>query len=72
MQSKDLQTEIATLKLQMLDLERNLDQAFSRNLELKETKKIYHELKLAKEKLTRLTELYDQIILLPEQKFHKP
>ena len=72
MQSKDLQTEIATLKLQILDLERSLDQAFSRNLELKETKKIYHELKLAKEKLTRLTELYDQIILLPEQKFHKP
>ena len=61
MQSKDLQTEIATLKLQILDQERSLDQAFSRNLELKETKKIYHELKLSKEKLTRLSELYDQI-----------
>jgi hypothetical protein len=54
------------LKLQILDLERSLDQAFSRNLELKETKKIYHELKLAKEKLTRLTEMYDQIIPLSE------
>ena len=59
MQSKDLQTEIATLKLQVLDQERILDQAFSRNLELKETKKIYHVLKLLKEKLTRLSELYE-------------
>jgi hypothetical protein len=58
MQSKDLQTEIAALKLQILDQERSLDQAFSRNLELKETKKIYHELKLAKEKLTRLSDLF--------------
>jgi hypothetical protein len=49
-----------------MDQERTLDQAFSRNLELKETKKIYHELKLLKEKLTRLTELYDQILPLPE------
>jgi hypothetical protein len=59
MQSKDLQTEIAALKLQILDQERSLDQAFSRNLELKETKKIYHELKLAKEKLTRLSDLFE-------------
>ena len=58
MQSNDLQTEIATLTLQILDQERILDQAFARNLELKETKKIYHALKLSKEKLTRLTELY--------------
>ena len=59
MQSKDLQTEIATLKLQVLDQERILDQAFSRNLELRETKKIYHELKLLKEKLTRISELHE-------------
>jgi hypothetical protein len=59
MQSNDLQTEIATLNLQILDQERTLDQAFARNLELKETKKIYHTLKLSKEKLTRLTELYE-------------
>lgn len=59
MQSKDLQTEIAALKLQILDQEKSLDQAFSRNLELKETKKIYHELKLAKEKLTRLSDLFE-------------
>ena len=57
MQSKDLQTEITSLKLQILDQERTLDQAFARNLELKETKKIYHELKLLKEKLTRISEL---------------
>ena len=59
MESKDLQTEIATLKRQILDQERNLDNAFSRNLELKETKKMYHELKLLKGKLTRLSELYE-------------
>jgi len=39
MQSKDLQTEITLLKLQVLDQERILDQAFARNLELKEIKK---------------------------------
>jgi len=50
---------MATLKCQILEQERILDQAFSRNLELKETKKIYHELKLLKEKLTRLSELYE-------------
>ena len=59
MQSSDLQTEMATLNLQILDQERILDQAFARNLELKETKKIYHELKLLKEKMTRLSELYE-------------
>jgi hypothetical protein len=59
MQSKDLQTEIAALKLQILDQERSLDQAFSRNLELKETKKIYHKLKLAREKLTWLSDLFE-------------
>jgi hypothetical protein len=59
MQSNDLQTEITALKLQILNQERILDQAFSRNLELKETKKIYHELKLLKEKLTRISELYE-------------
>ena len=59
MESKDLQTEIATLKRQILDQERNLDNAFSRNLELKETKKMYHELKLLKGKRTRLSELYE-------------
>ena len=66
MRSNDLQTEISLLQLRIMDQERTLDQAFSRNLELKETKKIYHELKLLKEKLTRLTELYDQILPLPE------
>ena len=59
MQSKDVQTEIAALKLQILDQEKSLDQAFSRNLELKETKKIYHELKLAREKLTWLSDLFE-------------
>ena len=49
MQSNDLLTEITTLKLQILDQERILDQAFSRNLELK----------VIKEKLTRLSELYE-------------
>jgi hypothetical protein len=57
MQSDDLQTEITSLKLQILDQERILDQAFSRNLELKETRKIYHVLKLLKEKLTKISEL---------------
>jgi len=59
MQSNDLQAEITALNLQIRDQERTLDQAFARNLELKETKKIYHELKLLKEKLTRLSELYE-------------
>jgi hypothetical protein len=59
MQPNDLQTEITALKLQVLNQERILDQAFSRNLELKETKKLYHELKLLKEKLTRISELYE-------------
>jgi hypothetical protein len=59
MQSNDLLAEITTLNLQVLNQERILDQAFSRNLELKETKKIYHELKLLKEKLTRISELYE-------------
>ena len=57
MQSNDLQTEINALKLKILDQEKILDQGFARNLELKETKKIYHELKLLKEKLTTLSEL---------------
>ncbi len=59
MQSNDLLAEITALNLQVLNQERILDQALSRNLELKETKKIYHELKLLKEKLTRISELYD-------------
>ena len=59
MQSNQLQNEIAILNLQILDQERILDQAFARNLELKETKKIYHELKLLKEKMTRLSESYE-------------
>ena len=59
MQSNDLQMEISSLKLQVLEQERTLDQAFSRNLKLKETKKIYHELKLLKEKLTKISELYE-------------
>jgi len=59
MQSNDLLVEITALNLQVLNQERILDQAFSRNLELKETKKIYHELKLLKEKLTRISELYE-------------
>jgi hypothetical protein len=59
MQSNDLLAEITTLNLQVLNQERILDQAFSRNLELKKTKKIYHELKLLKEKLTRISELYE-------------
>ena len=59
MQSKDLQTEITSLKLQVLNQERILDQAFARNLELKETKKIYHELKLLIERLTKISELYE-------------
>ncbi len=66
MESNDLQTEISLLQLRIIDQERMLDQAFSRNVELKETKKIYHELKLLKEKLTRLTEKYDQILPLSE------
>jgi hypothetical protein len=59
MQSNDLLTEITALNLQVLNQERILDQAFSRNLKLKETKKIYHELKILKEKLTRISELYE-------------
>ena len=59
MQSNDLLVEITALNLQVLNQERILDQAFSRNLELKETKKIYHELKLLKEKLTRISESYE-------------
>ncbi len=59
MQSSQLQNEMALLNLQILDQERILDQAFARNLELKETKKIYHELKLLKEKMTGLSELYE-------------
>ena len=58
MQSSDLHTEMNALKLKILDQERILDQGFARNLELKETKKIYHELKLLKEKLAGLSELY--------------
>ncbi len=57
MQSNDLKTEIIALKLKILDQERMLDQGFSKNLDLKETKKIFHELKLLKEKLTGLSEL---------------
>jgi hypothetical protein len=56
MESNDLQEEISLLQLRIIDQERKLDQAFAKNIELKETKKIYHELKLLKEKLTRLTE----------------
>jgi hypothetical protein len=59
MQSNDLQTEMESLNLRILDQERILDQALARNLELRETKKIYHELKLLKEKMTRLSELFE-------------
>ena len=58
MQSQDLQEQIASLQLQVLDHENRLDQAFSKNMKLKETKKIYHELRLLKEKLTELSQLH--------------
>jgi len=57
MQTKDLQQQIASLQLQVLDYEKRLDQAFSQNLELKETKKIYHKLRLLKEQLAEIIEI---------------
>jgi len=58
MQSKDLQEEITLLQIQVLEHENRLDRAFSQNTELRETKKIYHELRLLKERLSEMTEVY--------------
>jgi len=58
MQSQDLQEQIASLQLQVHDHENRLDQAFAKNLDLKETKKIYHELRLLKEKLSEISPLH--------------
>jgi len=58
MQSKDLQGKINLLQIQILDYENRLDQAFSQNADLRETKKIYHELRLLKEKLAEISQIY--------------
>jgi hypothetical protein len=57
MQSNDLQHEITLLQIQVLDHENRLDQAFSQNIEFRETKKIFQELKLLKEKLGELSQI---------------
>jgi hypothetical protein len=57
MQPRDLQSEISSLEIQVAHHEKKLDKAFADNAELRDTKKIYHELKLLKDRLTELTEL---------------
>jgi hypothetical protein len=52
----DLQAEISALEKQILSYEQLLDHAFSRNAILKETKKIYHQLKILKDKLNGMSE----------------
>ena len=54
MQSKDLLLEITSLHLQVLNHENRLDQALTKNVEIKETKKIYHELRVLKERLAEI------------------
>ena len=54
MQTKDLQQEITSLHLQILNQENRLDQALTKNVEIKETKKIYHELRVLKERLAEI------------------
>ena len=54
MQTKDLQQEITSLHLQVLNHENRLDQALTKNVEIKETKKIYHELRVLKERLAEI------------------
>jgi len=54
MQTKDLQQEITSLHLQVLNHENRLDQALAKNVEIKETKKIYHELRVLKERLAEI------------------
>lgn len=52
----DLQTEISSLERQILSYEQLLDHAFSRNAILKETKKIYHQLRILRGKLNDMSE----------------
>jgi hypothetical protein len=57
MQLLDMQAEISALEIQVRNLERKLDLSFSNNEILAKTKEIFHELRLATEKLKELKSL---------------
>ena len=56
MQTKEQSSEISSLQSQIESLSAKFDHAIKKDLELAETKKIFHELKKAKEKLDALIE----------------
>ena len=57
MQTKDLQTEIAALEIQLKHLHNLLDQSFRNNEILAKTKIIYHDVRLLTDKLQQLKEM---------------
>lgn len=56
MKTEEQPGEIASLQSQIESLSAKFDQAIKKDLELSETKKIFHELKKAKERLDELLE----------------
>lgn len=54
--SSDLQKEIGSLEYQIEYLETKLDLALKKDLQLKEAKKLLHELKILKAKLAELNQ----------------
>jgi len=59
MQMPELKAEIAALEIQTRHLEKMLDQSFRSNEVLAKTKVIYHDLKIASEKLEKLRQMND-------------
>ena len=57
MQTKDMQTEIAALEIQLKHLNNLLDQSFRNNEILAKTKVIYHDVRLLTEKVQQLKEM---------------
>jgi hypothetical protein len=57
MQLLELRAEIAAMEIQVLNLEKKLDLSFNNNEILAKTKVIFHELRLATEKLQELKRL---------------
>ena len=51
MQLQDVQSEIDSLQLQLKNNYEIFDQALINNVELKETKKLFHEIKILRERL---------------------
>lgn len=63
MQLTDLKAEIAALEIQTRHLEKILDQSIRNNEVLGKTKVIFHDLKLATEKLERLRQMTERATL---------